>query len=541
MLPVRAFTNIRPGLAFIALTACFALHTLPAACAQAPGPLAETPLPRVEIVRFAVDGNTLLKPEEIETAVAPFAGKQKGFADIQHALVALEQIYRDHGYGVVQVVLPEQDITRGVVRLHVIEPRVGRVVVEDNKYFDATNIRASLPPLREGATPSSRRIAQNLELLGEHPAKQTMVLLKSGATRNELDATIKVTDEKPLRFFTTLDNTGTGETGRERIGVGFQHSNLFNRDHVLNLQYVTSPSRPNDVTILGAGYRIPFYSHSSSLDVIAGYSDVTSGTLPNLFSVSGSGTIYLARYNLYLAKIGEYEQKLSLGVDRKAFQNQVVPQAIGLVPAVTVHPVSASYHGLWRRTGAELGFYASVFRNIFPGGSDGADSEFKAARTDARAGYRIFRAGMNYFRSLPAEWQVRAVFTGQYSPDALVPGEWFAFGGPDSVRGFNVREIANDRGYTTNLELHTPELGALLGWKQVRMRALAFYDTGTTGRNSIQPGELPGQSGGSVGLGLRIAAGKTLSLRVDVAQVLDPAGTQAKYGNMIHAALAVAF
>jgi hemolysin activation/secretion protein len=502
---------------------------------------AAVPTPRFEILRFDVSGNTLLKAEEVETAVSPYTGKQRDFADIQRALETLEEVYRERGYGMVQVILPEQDITRGVVQLRVTEPKIGKVTIEDNKYFGEQNVRASLPLLKEGTTPNSRAIAQNLQLLAEHPAKQTMVLLKSGAADNEINATVKVTDDKPLRYFATLDNTGTKETGRERIGVGFQHSNLFDRDHVLNMQYVTSPTRPNDVTILGAGYRIPFYAQSSSLDLIAGYSDVNSGTLQNLFSVSGKGSIYLARYNLYLRKIGEFEQKLSFGADYKAFQNQVVLQGQGLVPDVTIHPASASYSGVWRMPSGELSFYASYFQNVFPGGNDGADSDFKAARVDATAGYRLWRGGATYVRSLPANWQLRAVLIGQYSPDALVPGEQFAFGGPDSVRGFNIREVSGDRGYSTNLEIYTPELGALVGWQDIRMRALAFYDTGTTTRNSVQPGESLGQSGGSVGLGLRIAYSKNMSFRLDAAQVIDAAGTQAKHDQMVHAALVLSF
>jgi hemolysin activation/secretion protein len=142
---------------------------------------------------------------------------------------------------------------------------------------------------------------------------------------------------------------------------------------------------------------------------------------------------------------------------------------------------------------------------------------------------------------LPADWQLRAAVTGQYSSDALVSGEQFAFGGPDSVRGFTIREVAGDKGYSTNLEVYTPDLGRLIGWTEARMRALAFYDTGTTGRNSIQPGELSGQSGGSVGCGLRVAYGKLVSFRADFAQVVDPAGTQNKNDRMLNAAVAVSF
>jgi hemolysin activation/secretion protein len=57
--------------------------------------------------------------------------------------------------------------------------------------------------------------------------------------------------------------------------------------------------------------------------------------------------------------------------------------------------------------------------------------------------------------------------------------------GPDSVRGFNVREVANDRGYSGSLELYTPELGTKFNWNDVKLRALAFVDFGTTGATTF--------------------------------------------------------
>ncbi len=504
--------------------------------------------PRFEITRFALDGNTLLKPEEIERALAPYIGKQKDFSDIQRALEALEQTYRNRGYSVVQVLLPEQDITRGVVQLRVIEPRLGKVIVEGNQHFNETNIRNSLPGLQPGATPDSQRIARNLQLLAEHPAKQTTVLLKAGATENEIDATANVTDEKPLKFALTLDNSGTSETGRYRVGIGMQHSNLFNRDHILNLQYVTNPENPSKVTILGAGYRIPFYSYNSSLDLFAGYSDVDSGTLLGVFNVTGSGTIFGARYNLHLAKIGQYEHKLAFGLDYRAYQNNVTGLGLALVPDFTVHPVSISYNGLWRMTNSEFGFYASYSHNI-PGGNDGSNFDVappgfvNPARVGAKDSYSIWRGGVNYSRVFAKEWQLRAVLNAQYTDDALVSGELFGFGGADSVRGFNNREVSNDKGYSGSLEVYTPELGSKFGWqwKDLKARVLAFYDFGDTDRNKVQVGESSGQSGSSVGVGLRLAYGKSLSLRLDFAQVIDPAGAQGRNDQMLHGSMAIVF
>ena len=73
-------------------------------------------------------GNTLLPRRKSNGRSRRITGKGKDFSDVQRALEAVEQAYRDRGYGIVQVLLPEQDITRGVVRFRVLEPRVGRVI-----------------------------------------------------------------------------------------------------------------------------------------------------------------------------------------------------------------------------------------------------------------------------------------------------------------------------------------------------------------------------------------------------------------------------
>ncbi len=192
-------------------------------------------------------------------------------------------------------------------------------------------------------------------------------------------------------------------------------------------------------------------------------------------------------------------------------------------------------------TNSELGFNASYSRNLFPGGNDGADSDFKASRADATADYRIWRIGANYTRVFAQDWQFRAVVVGQYSDDALVSGEQFGYGGPDSARGFAIREVANDKGYSAQVEVYTPDLGTRFKWNDVRLRLLGFYDAGITGRNSVQPGEAFGQGGGSVGVGVRMSYGKHFNMRLDFAQVIDAAGSQAKGDQMLQASIALPF
>jgi hemolysin activation/secretion protein len=526
------------GIAWLLASTAFALL---ASAAHSQEPSEEMPAPRFDVNRFDVQGNTLLPAEEIERAVAPYIGNDKDFADIQRALEAIEQTYRNRGFGVVQVLLPEQDITSGIVQFRVVQPRVGRIVIEGNKFFDTDNVRRSLPTVKEGQTPNTRDIMHNLQLLGEHPVKQTNVLLRSSAAEDQVDVDINVTDDKPWRGMATLDNTGTSETGYYRLGTGYQHSNLFNRDHTLTAQYITSPTNASKVAIYGVGYRIPFYDLNSSLDLIAGYSNVNSGNVQGLFNVSGSGTIGAARWNYDLAKWGEVEQKVSLGVDFRDFNNEVFFEGQGIVPDITIHPVSLTYSGLRRWAATELSAFGAVSTNI-PGGNNGTAADFEASRTGASEHYTILRYGFNYVRQFLKEWQMRLGFNGQYTNDLLVSGEQYGIGGPDSVRGYLVREIANDHGYSTQIELYTPDFSGKVGLSdKFRARLLAFYDYGAVHRNDPLPGEVDHAVLASIGVGARLNYGKPFSLRFDVAELLKQTPNSDKGSASVSAALVIFF
>lgn len=509
----------------------------PAISTSAPSalqPNADEP-PRFDIARFQVEGNTLLPTATVDRVLAPYSGKNRDFGDVQKALEALQQSYQKAGYSTVQVVLPEQELTQGMVRLTVIEARIREVQVEGNQFFDRANIRNALPSLKEGQAPQTSAVAADLRLANENPAKQTTVQLRSTGKEGEIDALVKVTDDKPWKIGATLDNTGTTATGRYRLGIGFQHANVANRDQVLNLQYLTSPDNPSDVSVYGLGYHLPLYSLKDSLDVFAGYSNVNSGVVQNLFTVSGKGTIFGLRYNHNLPKLDNYEQKLVYGLDYRAYENAAVPVGGGtsIVPDITIHPASLTYAGQWENPGIQTSFFLTLARNL-PGGNRGGQTDFTQSRADAEANYTLYRYGATLNKVMPKDWQMRLALNGQYTTDALVSGEQFGLGGANSVRGFIEREIADDTGYQGNVELYTPDFGGKMGIDGVQGRMVVFYDFGSVHRNLPQPGETRSTSLASVGAGLRFSYKKNLSLRLDLASVIDPAGTQKRGDNMIH-------
>jgi hemolysin activation/secretion protein len=498
-------------------------------------------LPRFEIKSFEVNGNTLLEPDQIDATLRPFTGPGKSFSDIEAARQALLIAYQQAGYGAVQVVVPEQQVSAGVVKLSILQAKISSIKIGGNKHFSNDNIRRSLPRLQEGHTPNTRDVAQDLRVANESPAKQVTVFFKTGERAGDVEATAQVSDDSPAKVFVSLDNTGSGDTGYQRLGVGFQYANLWDKDHVITLQYTTSPDHLSDVSIYGMGYHLPLYGYKSSLDMYGGYSDVNSGAVAGLFNVSGKGTVAGARLNYYLDKNGDFEQKIALSQDYRAYVSNVDFSGTPLGSDVTVHPISLSYSGQLRlENSGLLGFFVGASRNI-PGGNDGDQAAFTLARTGATAGYSIYRWGANVNYPLANGWEIQALADGQYTPDALVPGEQYGLGGLNSVRGFLEREISNDYGYRATAELYTPSFAKAFKLDNSRLQALVFYDMGYVKRNKALPGEITATGIGSIGAGLRYSLGKHFNARFDYAYVLDGAPTRADGEQRGHFSLVYVF
>lgn len=496
---------------------------------------------RFDIKRYDVSGDTILGSESISNLLAPYTGNGKTLADVQAARAALQKAYLDKGIKEVLVVLPKQEMEKGMIRLAVIRATLGKISVSGNKHSSTQKIHNSLPALAEGKPLNPDAIAASIKLSNENPSRQSAVVLKPGDKEGVLDAEVRVVDEKPWKAYVTLDNSGNDATGKHRLSVGYQNSNILDRDHVLTMQYTTSPQKASSVSIWGASYQIPLFQYGDSVSVFGGYSDVDSGVIADVFNVSGKGSTLGVRYNQNLTRRGLYEHKVVYGADYRAYKQDITfAGATQLGTDITLTPLSVGYAGSWREAGKfDAGFNVSGHANV-PTGGKGDSQTFDRARLNANADYKLLRYGANYARALPNDWSVRAALSGQYASEELVNPEQFGLGGADGVRGFNEREVVDDKGYRGTLEVYTPDFASKLGMgfgPDFRSRAVVFYDFGTVERVRPLAGERLSESVASAGVGLRIGYGKRVNLKLDFAQVLNDGGAKRVNDQALHAAL----
>lgn len=529
-----------------------------ALCAMLPGAFAADET--FDVVRFQVEGNTLLPKSRVEEVVLPYVGRKKVYGDIQKALEALEHTYRELGYGTVQVYAPEQELTSGVVKLQVSEGFVGTVQITGNKFFTEENIRASLPKLKENTAPNLREISESVQLANESSAKQIEVALAVGAVEGAVDAKISVVDENPRKVIFTLDNTGNDSTGQYRLGVAYRDANVFGHDESVTLGYTTAPDSPGGFDLsspklnaYSVGVRVPFYDLGDSLDLIWGYNSLNTlaqaGGGPLGTSFNAKGTIWAVRWNHLFARQGEYSSRLVFGFDQKDVLDPCPPALSGTAGCVThsASPVSLTYSGQWAGAESVIDFNVGAAYNT---GLFGPQTEAKyllaAANRSAPVNYLILKGGGSYSRPLSGDWQLRAAISGQYSTTPLISTEQFGIAGANTVRGFAERAVAVDRGLILNLEAYTPDFASSIPQLSGSLRGLFFIDS-SYGENRVASG--PGFTSSnlaSLGAGLRYSYKKDIGARIDWARVVTApyaSGTSAPIDSdwRVHFAVSVGF
>ena len=318
----------------------------------------------------------------------------------------------------------------------------------------------------------------------------------------------------------------------------------------------TAPANPSRLAVFSAAYRVPLYAQASALDAYAAWSDVDGGrssTAAGDLLFSGKGRIAGLRATRYLPRVGNVDQRASLGVEQREFINQcsiegLPPGACGPAGAsVTVRPLALGYTAQ-AEGDTRFGLNVSAHANLQAGGSHAGAADFTAVRQGSRPDYRLLRANGFVARSL-SDWGVLGLrMSGQTTDQPLVPGEQFGIGGSLSVRGYLEREVLGDTGLQASLELSSTNLSPRISeaLSRTELVVVGFADAAMV-RNQQSDPCLIGRSsctlaGAGVGLRATWSAGdQILRFRLDLAQALKDAYRTRSGDWRLHGSLSITF
>ncbi|MBI5237026.1 MAG: ShlB/FhaC/HecB family hemolysin secretion/activation protein [Deltaproteobacteria bacterium] len=504
---------------FCLLVTVLTLHApMSAICAAADG--GETGF---EIRDFEVTGNSIFPADKLRDKVAPFTGPGKTAADVEKARDSLEKLYHDDGYPAVMVNIPEQTLKDGVVRLQVIESRIGRVKITGNRYFTMEKVMKNLPSLAPGEILYLPKVQKEIGRLNRSQDFKVDPVMSPGKVLGTIDVELRVEDRLPLHGYLELSNKASHNTKELRLNAMIRYDNLWQKEHSASLQYQTAPQDPKEVEVVGGSYVLPAPWEDDHQVALYGIWSDSATAFGEGFKVLGKGKIFGMRYAIPLQPYRLYAHNITLGLDYKHFN-----QAVGFTTASgqTTHtsisylPLSFSYSGsLPDEWGGMTQFSGGVNMSMRGVGSD--ETEFELKRYKGTASYLYASAGIQRAQKLLLGMSLFVKADGQISDQPLIDNEQYTAGGMESVRGYMESEAAGDDAVHGTLEvsfsdpLERFEIG-----KWFQMSPFLFYDMAKLTIKEPLPGQSRGIKLEGAGAGIRGLMMKNLEYEMDWAVAL---------------------
>ncbi len=479
---------------------------------------AELPVQSVKLAisEINISGSNPFSPQHTESILSQFLGVDKGLDALQQASSALLAALRKSGYSFYRVSIPSQELTGGVFTLHVDKLELGEISITGNQLYSNDNILATVPILKAGQSPNTRKLSKALTLANYNPGKQTKVTFAKSASIGKIDAIVKVRELDTVNTTVSLNNTGNSDTGRYRISAGFQHNNLLDKDHVGSLSVTTSENGFSEVEQIGATYQVPIYKAGGMLTGYVVSSNIDTGIVADAFDVSGSGEILGLRYMQLLPNYGNAKQQLSVQITDKLFDNNIDFSGVPIGVDVRSRPFGIRYQNQYAKNAWAMDSYLEFLTNI-SGGNNNDAASYDATRNGATTDWTVAIAGTDISYQTN-NWLYQGKLMLFDSSDRLITGEQFGVGGIRSGRGFEERELRGDKGYYAGLQIWLPV-------KIKNFRAGGFLDYAKVKNNAPIEQEFSSDSITSTGINMIWQYRKSAAIEFHYGYVIDGIGS----------------
>jgi len=404
------------------------------------------PLPDSD-VRFVLNDvrfseSELLAAGELAEIASQFAGREVGVPDLQQLLEAVNAAYAARGINTARAVLSAQPIEDGVVRVELVEGRLGelRVVGEAHAPERFVRRRVSQQP---GELVDAQRLRDDLVYLNRTSDVRARALMQAGKVPGETDIAIELETPARTGFGVFVDNSGVESTGRERLGVQGQAWGLLGINDLLAGSVAWA--RGGLEGRIGYSGIVNRRNGRLGLNVSRNQINIIDGAYQDL-DITGESTSY--------------------GLDFR--QPFIANQRWMLQGSAAVARVSSSTDISGERiseTDSDMATLALILGFRGEGREISVTQAVSQVRIDEPLG------GESSFTSAPGSfsWTQRLGQSGvltrthlgwQYASSDHVPsGNLFQIGGVGTVRGYERGILGGPRGYYANVELHRPYRG----------------------------------------------------------------------------------
>ena len=498
---------------------------------------------KAEATQIRIENVKFLKEKKLPKCLHQALGKPVTLSFLNELASDIVLFYRQHDRPVVDVVLPEQDISNGVVQFVIVEGKLDKIRTRGVAWSAEEDLKKEIR-IEKGEIIRARTLTEDVQWLNRSPFRNIDVLLAPGKKEGYTDIILRVRESRrPWRVYAGYEDSGNNLTGVERYMTGLNWGNILTDGDVLNYQFTTSRDF-DDLKAHAASYVAPLpWRHV--LTLYGSYADTDART--GGVEVGGESHQLGIQYGIRLPSPDFLDMRHEFfgGFEWKQSDSDVEFGQIRITDTTT--DIGQFLLGYRTRIPDSLGnTRGEVTVYYSPGGmfDRAADGDYEAVRQGAGAEYIYTRLELERTTYLPEEFSLYNELAAQWSDKNLLPSEQLGFGGYYSIRGFDSRALVDtDEGIYLRSELHSPPFGIaryLTESFDDELVLLVFLDYGIAYRNSPLPGQEEQVTMASFGPGFRYRLQDNVDLRFDYGiQWID--GSIPDQSSRVHVGLVVSF
>lgn len=423
-------------------------RVLPAPATPAPAPDdGGTPIP---VQRFVIEGNTAIATQELQALLEPLAGQSLTLAELQAGLARITQRYRALGYPFAYAYLPPQTVDAGLVRVAVLEGRIGQVRIENASRQRLAVVAAPLARLQAADLLRADALESSLLLLGDVSGLRARATLQPGAAPGTSDLLVAVEETPMASGALGVDNFGNRYTGAWRASGSLQLNGALGLGEQIQLQALVSDE---DLYNYRLGYQMPAGPWNTRIG--ASVSRLDYALDQEFGRLDAYGTAAVA--SLYAIQPWVRSRGVNLNA-RLQYDRKRLADYIGLYGSEEHRRsqlVTLALDGNWQDS---LGGRAvSQWSIAWMQGQLRLGSETQQRR-DALAArsagsFQVVSANLARWQALSGPWSLQGRVNGQWANRNLDSSEKMSLGGAYGVRAYPQGEASGDHGLLATLEL----------------------------------------------------------------------------------------
>ena len=456
---------------------------------------------RIRINRFAISGNTVFSESELRSLIADREGTDLTLADIYGVGDKLTDFYQSKGYSLTTVTVPAQRMQNGVLRLEVVEGKIGQLVFEGNKRYGDELLTRHLDPLAPGTILRFAELEREILLLNDLPGLIARSVLMPGKEYGTTDINLRM-EETPVTATAVVDNQGRKLVGQWRIGADFAINNPFKYGDVLGLGY--THSQHNLLRQGRFSYGFPIFWDGSRVNVSYSRADYDVGGEFSALDITGISET--ARLQVTHPFIRSRLANLAWTVGGAYVRGQSDMLSIPLSDD-TINFLETGLNYSRRNTSGGLATLSGLLATNFRNNPDGTSNDSLPPRLELHGDYEyLFRQG----------WSGVVRGEAVLSSDPLPDSNKYSLGGSNSVRGFVSSRLRGDKGAMGTLEFRRY---IALGRANLMLRG--FMDAGELSYDQALADGSSSDTLASAGAGMTVSLAGKYSLDLQWAKPID--------------------